>query len=151
MWRCVIWREHMEQHLFFNLYILIEKDKQPKVNKYKGNGIFTALACLFSPFQRRTSTAILRLTSCLLPYKQQTRSDTELNLILSKWQKWPLLSFTMTPAILYHAVYVTHTHTPLWILSNYSYFVTPTLRNTVRCSTNYTRQGSSRDISAEGI
>lgn len=74
----------MEQHLFLNLYILIEKDKQPKVNKYKGNGVFTALACLFSPFQRRTSTAILRLlTSCLLPYKQ-TRSDTELNLILSK-------------------------------------------------------------------
>lgn len=38
-----------------HLHILIEKDKQPRVNKYKGKGIFTALACLFSPFQHRTA------------------------------------------------------------------------------------------------
>lgn len=58
----------MEQLLLLNIYILIEKDKQPKVNKYKGKSIFTALACLFSHFQHQTAQVISDLLQvhCLI-------------------------------------------------------------------------------------
>lgn len=66
-----------------NLYILIEKDKQTKMNKDKGN-LFTALEHLFSHFQNKTAQVSWFLLNgyCLELINQTKLNCTEPNFVL---------------------------------------------------------------------